>query len=202
MKTQSEKNKILQQYYEKVGKKTHLLRTELAIKQNKTGAKIAIDCGCGTGNDIKFLAQNNYTVYGYDNSQDAVAICKDRFSRNTQIKIFQSSFESYKYPASAVIIANSSLYFAEPTMFERSWRSITNSLITNGVFAGDFMGLGDDWATGFHSTTCPMSEKQVKSLFKRYEVVHFSERNERGTTALGVEKHWNTYSVVAVKCTS
>lgn len=202
MKTQSEKNRVLRQYYEKVGKKTHLQRTELAIKQNKTGTKVAVDCGCGTGNDINFLAQNDYTVYGYDKSQEAVSICKDRFSRNTQIEIVQSSFESCKYPASAVVIANSSLYFAEPSKFELSWQSITNSLITNGVFAGDFMGLKDDWATGFHSTTCPLSEKQVKSLFERFEVVHFSERNERGTTALGVEKHWNTYSVVAVKCAS
>jgi hypothetical protein len=68
-----------------------------------------------------------------------------------------------------------------------------------GVFAGDFMGINDSWASEYRSPTTPLNETQVRELFRQFGIVRFVERDEQGQTALGRIKHWHTFSVVAVK---
>ena len=55
---------VWQKYYQEVKNRKHLPRTEVAVRLNQSGLHVAVDCGCGTGSDIEFLAQNNYRVYG------------------------------------------------------------------------------------------------------------------------------------------
>ena len=38
-------------------------------------AKIAIDCGCGAGNESAFLLQQNFIVHAFDPSVQARDIC-------------------------------------------------------------------------------------------------------------------------------
>ena len=195
-----DKNKeIWQQFYEKSLTRKHLPRTEFAVKINKSNFKTAIDCGCGTGSDISYLIKLDYLVHGFDVNSDSLAICRDRFGAEQLVKLSEASFESFDYPACGLIIANSSLYFAERSSFENTWRSLTLSLVNGGVFAGDFMGVHDSWALGSHRSTTPLTRQQVLDLFVGFEVIRFHERNEVGKTALGKTKHWHTFSVVALK---
>ncbi len=117
------------------------------------------------------------------------------------MEISESSFESFDYPKSGVVIANSSLFFADPNQFASTWSNIRSSIEIGGVFAGDFMGFKDSWANNYRSPTTSLSESEVKDLFSGFEIVRFSERDETAKTSLGRMKHWHTYSVVAVKRT-
>ena len=43
-------------------------------------AKIRVlDLGCGAGNNVQFLAEKGFQVFGIDGSQTAIKICKNRF---------------------------------------------------------------------------------------------------------------------------
>ncbi len=42
----------------------------------------ALDLGCGTGNNAKFLAENGFDIYGIDCSKSAVEICQETFLNN------------------------------------------------------------------------------------------------------------------------
>ncbi|NOH97747.1 class I SAM-dependent methyltransferase [Vibrio sp. 99-70-13A1] len=190
---------IWRQYYDKALSRPHSKRTEFAARVNESNLKVAIDCGCGTGSDIQFLEQQGFKVHGFDINPDSVAICKDRFSSKFLVEISESSFESFNYPKSGVVIANASLFFADPDKFESTWRNIKSSIEIGGVFAGDFMGFKDSWAKNYRSPTTPLSESDVKALFCDFEIVRFFERDEKAKTSLGRVKHWHTYSVVAVK---
>ncbi|MEX1056286.1 MAG: methyltransferase domain-containing protein [Natronospirillum sp.] len=190
---------IWRQYYEKAMSRRHSPRTELAIQLNASGVNVAVDCGCGTGSDTAFLAQQGYQVHGFDINPDSVAICRDRFSNNALIEVSEASFERFSYPQSGVILANSSLFFAEPAVFDNTWRSITAGLNVGGVFAGDFMGVDDSWAFGFRLATTPLTQPYVLDLFADFEIIRFHERNEPGQTSMCSTKHWHTFSVVAVK---
>ncbi|MFS1491544.1 class I SAM-dependent methyltransferase [Vibrio splendidus] len=192
-------SEIWQQYYKKALSRPHQKRTEFAIKLNESGLNVAIDCGCGTGSDIAFLEQQAYQVYGFDVNPDSIAICRDRFGRKPLVEISESGFEHYDYPKSGVVIANSSLFFADPTRFDEVWNSIENCLEVGGVFSGDFMGVDDSWAQGYRTPTTPLAKAKVFSLFNNFEIVRFHERDEKALTALGKMKHWHTYSVVAIK---
>ncbi|QFI36767.1 methyltransferase domain-containing protein [Moritella marina ATCC 15381] len=192
---------IWQQYYEKSLNRKHSPRTEFAVKLNESGLNVAIDCGCGTGSDVSFLNQQGYQVHGFDINPDSISICDDRFSDNAMIDISQASFESFNYPQSGVIIANSSLFFAEAAAFESTWLSIESNLQIGGVFSGDFMGENDSWAKGYRSDTAPLTKQKISTLFENFEIIRFHERDEQGNTSLGKTKWWHTFSVVAVKRT-
>lgn len=193
--------KIWRQYYEKSLAKSHAPRTEFAIKLNDSNVKIAIDVGCGTGSDTSYISRLGYQVQSFDNNPDSIAICTERFGNDPMVTICDSSFETFEYPKCGVVIANSSLYFAEPDLFKMTWKRIIDSIEQGGVFAGDFMGVNDSWAFGFRSPTTPMDKLEVEALFNNFEIVRFRERDEIGKTAIGKTKHWHTFSVVAIKRT-
>ncbi|MBD1556644.1 class I SAM-dependent methyltransferase [Vibrio sp. S9_S30] len=188
-------------FYEKALSRPHSKWTELAIALNQSGVNVAVDCGCGTGSDVEYLEQQGYQVHGFDVNPDSVDICRDRFKVKPLVDITESSFELYDYPRAGVVIAHSSLFFADPTQFDRTWEKIEKSIEIGGVFAGDFMGVKDSWASHFRQPTTPLSEKQIKALFVNFEIVRFAERDETAKTTIGILKHWHTYSVAAVKRT-
>ena len=190
---------IWQQYYAKALDTPHLKRTEFAVKLNRSSTRVAIDCGCGTGSDMDYLHQQAYQVYGFDTNPDAVEICRQRFENCLLVEVSQDTFENYDYPRCGILMANSSLYFANPEEFSQTWQKIVAALDVGGVFVGDFMGSKDSWAAGHHCPTTPLSEAQVKALFTDFDIIRFVERDEPGVTALGNNKHWHTFSVVAVK---
>ncbi|GAA6130207.1 class I SAM-dependent methyltransferase [Halopseudomonas sabulinigri] len=190
---------IWQDYYAKALARPHAPRTAVAARLNHSGILTAIDCGCGTGSDIAYLAELGYQVHGFDINADAVSICRERFAKQQSIQISQASFDEFEYPDCGLLIANASLFFAKPVSFSRLWQSITQSLASGGVFAGDFMGVNDSWAEGYRSPITALTRQQVLALFEHYEVIEMHERDEPGSTLLGRSKHWHTYSVVAIK---
>jgi len=186
-------------FYEKTLTIKHHPRTESAVVADKTRLQKAIDCGCGTGADMAYIAQAGYQVSGFDVTFDAIEICQQRFKDSTAIKVTQASFESFTYPQTSLIIANASLFFAQPESFQQTWLKLISNLVSGGVFAGDFMGLKDDWARGHSSPITALSKDQVMMLFEDFDLLEFHERDETGETRVGVSKHWHTYSVIAIK---
>lgn len=194
-------DELWRKYYEKALSRPHLKRTEFALKLNESNVKVATDCGCGTGSDIAYLEKQGYQVHGFDINSDSVAICRDRFGSKPLVDISEASFETFDYPKSGVVIANSSLFFAEPTQIKDTWHKVESSIVNGGVFAGDFMGVKDSWASNHHSSTSPLSSVQVESFFANFDIIRFVERDEDALTTLGKMKHWHTFSVIAVKRT-
>ncbi len=186
-------------FYQKALSRPHSPRTERAANLNISSTKVAVDCGCGTGSDIKYLNSQGYEVYGFDINPDSISICRDRFGGESHINVFQSSFSEFEYVDAGLIVANASLFFIEPEQFQSVWDKIDNCLVNGGVFAGDFMGKNDSWASGFNAPITALDKDELINLFSKFEIIEFNERDADGTTMLGESKHWHTYSVVAVK---
>lgn len=190
---------VWQQFYDKSLKRHHHPRTERAAFEDKTGVNIAIDCGCGTGADFAFLAQQGYRVIGFDSSKQAVDICQVRFHNEPLVDVQASCFENFSYPKASLIIANSSLFFAQPDVFYQTWLTLISSLDVGGVFAGDFLGLKDDWSRAHSCPITSLSKSHVMTLFDGLDIIDFYERDELGQTLIGQSKHWHTYSILARK---
>ncbi len=188
-------------FYEKALNRPHSMRTERAVRLDKSATKIAIDCGCGTGSDIEYLNSQNYEVFGFDINPDSIAICRDRFGGKPRVHVTQSSFGDFQYIDVSLIIANASLFFVAPSQFKSVWSNIDASLVKGGVFAGDFMGKNDSWADDFHTPLTTLTKNELLDLFSNFEIIELTERDEDGQTMLGDSKHWHIYSVVAVKRT-
>lgn len=88
-------------FYEKALNRPHSTRTERAVNIDASSIKVAIDCGCGTGSDIKYLTSQGYKIFGFDINPDSIAICRDRFGDESSVNVVQSSFVSLSIPMPA-----------------------------------------------------------------------------------------------------
>lgn len=194
-----ETKEVWNRYYQQAVSRTHNKRTEYAVKLNQTNLNVAVDCGCGTGSDMAYLSSCGYQAYGFDNNSQAIDICHGRFENDDSVVVENSSFDDFEYPKTGILIANHSLYFADPITWETTWPKMVDSIQPGGVFVGDFMGMKDSWANKHRSVTLPLKFVTLRLMFDGFDVVQLDERDELGKTALGKTKHWHTYSVIAVK---
>ena len=190
---------VWQKFYQKTLARKHHPRTEKAAELDNTGLNNAIDCGCGTGADISYLADLGYQVVGFDLNNDALEICQKRFENKPSVEITQAGFENFQFPESSLILANASLFFAKPERFDEIWINLEGSLVSGGVFAGDFMGIKDDWAISHTIPVTSLTKDSVMALFEGFDLIAFHKRDELGQTKIGKSKHWHTYSVIAKK---
>lgn len=194
-----ETKNVWNQYYQQALSRAHNTRTEYAVKLNQTGLNVAVDCGCGTGSDIDYLLKVGYTVYGFDSNPQAIEICNKRFEDQERVYLTESAFENFSYPKMGLLMANNSLYFADPKCWDNTWQRMCDALLPKGVLVANFMGPKDSWANQYRSATLPLEQDQLEAMLADFDIFQLNERDEIGTTAIGKEKHWHTYSVVAIK---
>ena len=63
----------------------------------------------------------------------------------------------------------------------------------NGFFVGNFLGKEDDWKN--RMTT--VEKEELLSYFKSFNILYFSEEKFYKDTALGKNKFWHIYTVIA-----
>ena len=152
-------------YYKQVMGYPHRPQTEEMIRLNHSGVLRAIDCGCGTGSDMAYLASQGYEVHGFDSHPASVELCQQRFKDQPNIYISNHRFDDFNYPPAGLVIAYYSLFFCPPHLWKPSWQKIDQAVVPEGVFCGDFMGNKDSWVTEVNHQLNPMSEAQVRDLF-------------------------------------
>ncbi len=168
-------------------------------------SKIAIDCGCGAGSDIAYLRKERFIVHAFDIEEESIKICKERFKGDESVLLSQNSFSSFNYPKSTLVVADASLFFCPETEFEQVWNKIYDSLTTDGVFCGSFLGPKDTMAglsydkSAYWSNILTFKEEDLWSKLKAFEVLKFTEHNMAGETPQGLPHQWHIYSVVAKK---
>jgi len=167
--------------------------------------RVAIDCGCGAGRDIAFLRSEEFIVHGFDIEEESIKRCRDRFEGDDHVHLSLASFGSFKYPSASLIVADASLFFCPEKEFSGVWRRIKESLVSNGVFCGSFLGPEDTMASlsydqeAYWPDVLVLTERQVKKCFSGFKVVSFTEHKMSGVAPGGEPHDWHVYSVVAKK---
>jgi len=167
--------------------------------------RIAIDCGCGAGADIKFLLEKGFKVYGFDIEDESILRCKKRFKSNKNVILSKAGFGSYEYPRASLVVADASLFFCRKTEFDYVWSNIYECLYPNGIFCGSFLGPDDAMArskynnSAFWPDISVFNEKEVRKLLGNYEIYRFTEHKTSGKTPQGIPHDWHIFSVVAKK---
>lgn len=159
----------------------------------------AVDLGCGTGRDTIELLRQGWHVLAIDNQQEAL----DRMragvpaERQDVLRTQLASFEEVILPRVDLVNASYSLPFCRPAHFANLWGRIVAAVHHAGRFAGHFFGLHDSWASSQDMTF--LTDTQIAKLFATFELEHFQEHENDGSTATGESKHWHVYSIVARK---
>ena len=186
-------------YYNKTKKEYPRNNVKFLIDNLDLKPTNAIDLGCGQGNDTVYLINNNFKVLGID-KENVEAIIRARLPEGKQ-KYFQfekQKFENLKIPNTDLIIANFSLSFCKKEYFTLMWQKIVESINLNGYFIGTILGINDSWNKECRDMSF-LAKEDVEKLFNKFKIIQFEEIENDKPTALGEEKHWHFYSIIAQK---
>jgi membrane dipeptidase len=158
---------------------------------------LAVDLGAGTGRDTAELLRRGWRVVAIDGEQEAIDRLRERVDADgSRLETRVARFEDAELPACDLVNSSFALPFCEPEHFDEVWRRIVAALPPGGRFAGQLFGERDDWA-GTGVTT--LTRERVRELLAPFEVERLDEIDADGKTAVGAEKHWHLFHVVARK---
>ena len=201
---QDQSNRRWQQYYNAVSgrppRETLLAALEKFEQESATfHPSFAVDLGCGEGRDTVELLRRGWRVLAIDAEPVAIARLQNREDLvNAELLSTQiARFETAILPAANFINASFCLPFCPPESFPELWEKITRSLVPGGRFAGHLFGDRDSWAE--NPTHTHHSRSQVETLLQPFAVEMFEEEEHPGKTAIGEEKYWHLFHIVARK---
>ena len=183
-----------------VGAKGHL--PEVAGRGSGGGERTAVDLGCGAGADTLALLSRGWRVVAVDAEPEAIERVRRRASEADpaypeRLETVVARFEEAVWPAVDLVNASYALPFCAPEHFPAVWEKIVASLKPGGRVAGQLFGERDEWATipgRTHHT-----RRAAEALLDGLEVEHFEEEEADRPTAVGNQKHWHVFHVVARK---
>lgn len=171
------------------------------LKSEKVVPKTAIDIGCGAGRDSIFLIRNAWNVIGADR-ENVEELVREKLNKeeNINFTFIQQSLEKLNLEENSAKLVNAmwTLSFCQRTKFDKMWKQVCNCLENDGYFVGNFFGKNDEWNVE-GTIKSFFTEQEVKSLFNDFEIIKFNHMEEDGKTAVGQNKHWDVYFVVAKK---
>ena len=164
-------------------------------KYNETiSGNIALDLGCGTGGDTEFLISKGFKVTAVDIHEEVKEILENKNLSNEQLNILIGDFSKMDFPIVDLIFANMSLFFVKDN-FDLLMRNLLEKVNKNGYFIANFLGEEDDWK-GSKTT---LKKEDLLNYFNNYGLKYFAEEKYFRDTALGVNKFWHKYTVIAQK---
>lgn len=170
---------------------------ELGLDSNHKSNKLAIDLGCGAGNDTIYLLKKNYKVIAVDKEVSVINLIKSRISDTSKLDFIIESFENIKLNKVDLITSNLSICFCKPQYFNRLCDEITNNILEEGYFVGNFLGKEDDWSMDSNKTF--IDKEQLDIIFKDFKIVFFKEEKFYKKTVKGKMKFWHIYQIIARK---
>ena len=187
-------------YYEAVGLEPRTTLVEALRRFDEEGSRerFAVDLGCGTGGDTVELLRRGWHVLALDGQAEAInrlrALGLSEDERN-RLETCVSRFETAEWPPADLVNASFALPFCPPGDFPAVWERIEQSLHSGGRFSGHLFGDRDEWSDEDDMTF--QTRAEADALLSRLEVELFDEVEEDGSTAVGEQKHWHLFHVVA-----
>ncbi|MEO0536099.1 MAG: class I SAM-dependent methyltransferase [Cyanobacteria bacterium P01_A01_bin.123] len=167
---------------------------------SRSKAGFAVDLGCGDGRDTVEMLRRNWRVLAIDGEPDAIARLQQRPDINRlYLETRVQRFEALTLPPEVDLInASFCLPFCPPEHFSELWEEIVAALRPGGRFCGQLFGDRDSWAVypdiGRHTRS------QLEQLLAPFNIELLDEEEHPGETALGEEKYWHIYNIVARRC--
>ena len=170
-----------------------LIRKFFKYKFNeKMVGNLAIDLGCGVGNDTEFLNSRGFRVTAIDSEEQVRHILEEKIIDKTNLDVVIGDFSEIELPTADLILANMSLFFVKDN-FETFLKSLLEKVNKKGFFVANFLGQEDEW----NKSKTTMGKDELLSYFEKYKIHYFSEEKYYADTALGKNKFWHVYTIMA-----
>lgn len=180
-------------YYEAtLEKPVHPIYAELEPFLPERG--VALELGCGVGHGVLWFLDHGFSVIANDGEEEALDIVRSRLPVGADVSFLPGRFEDIDLPRADVVVAGFSLFFLEPGAFRLFWTRLVDSMPAGAVFAGQFLGIHDDWAERGYTVH---DAETLRQDLEGFEILHWEEAERDGETAMREPKHWHVFHVVA-----
>ncbi|MBE9100547.1 class I SAM-dependent methyltransferase [Vacuolonema iberomarrocanum] len=159
----------------------------------------AVDLGCGDGRDTVELLRRRWRVLAIDGNAEAIARLRQRSDLDRRyLEMRVQRFEALTLPPNVDLInASFCLPFCPTDHFAELWEELGVALRSGGRFCGQLFGDRDSWAP-YDDITCH-TRQDVEQLLSPFDIEQLDEEEHSGKTALGEEKYWHLFHIVARK---
>ena len=185
------------EYYKKTisNKPSGLMGKFFNLKYNEMiDGNVAIDLGCGAGNDTEFLISKGFKVTAVDSQEEVKDFLKEKNLDKEKFELIIGDFSKVELPKADLIFANMSLFFVKDN-FDLFLKGIIEKVNKKGFFVANFLGKEDDWNGTKTKTT--IEKDYLLNFFKDYKIKYFSEEKYYKDTVLGKKKFWHVYTIMA-----
>lgn len=186
-------------YQNKTDENNHIPEyLKIALNRFENFKGTIVDIGCGNGNECLYMIKKGWKVIAIDQNTEIIENKKMNMKiLDEKLIIKKERFEESNIPKNDMVYANFSIPFCKSIYFNDFIEKIIKSININGRFAGVLFGIHDDWNKK-ENVTCNTKEELLK-IFKNFKIEYFLEKECDGQTALGKEKHWHIFIIVAKK---
>lgn len=176
---------------------------DLALKHGTDHNPIALELGCGAGDDAIHFARRGMQVTVVDVQPAAIKAARSLATRHelqNRITFVERSFADFEFPRHAVHLVNArfSIPFTIPGNFADTWVSIRQALRPGGVFTGQLFGSNDSFGHDPNRRFITLHTRdEVDDLLEGLVIHHLEEVEKDGHTATGRAKHWHVFHILA-----
>lgn len=159
----------------------------------------ALDLGCGSGIDSKYIAENGFNVEAIDFDKNAIKQTK-LICKNLSVKIIQEDIKKFNIKNNFynLIISWNTLPFLTKKESEKILADIQNGLISGGIFVFSIFGIEDEWAKIYKEMSF-WTVEELKKTLSEMKFIKFLEEKQKGPTASGETKFWHKIQAIAQK---
>lgn len=167
----------------------------------------AVDLGCGAGTETLELLRRGWRVHAIDAHRSCLEFVRRRADEAgvaAGLTLECCRFETLALPPRTYALAHAgfSLPFCRAEAFGRLWRQVTEAVLPQGCFAGQFFGAREplilDAPPG--SVTAHSAESIGRLLGEsseaRWNAVRIEEVDRPGRGPCGEPKHWHLFHVL------
>lgn len=184
-------------YKETMGKNPSALIRKFFMSNydKKLQGNLALDLGCGAGNDTEFLLSKGFKVTAVDCEETVKNIFESRNMKSNDLNIIIDDFSKIELPKVDLVLANFSMHYVKDN-FQKFINDILNKTIkSKGFFVGNFLGKEDEW----NKILTTVNKEDLLNYFKDYDILYFSEEKYYKDSASKKNKYWHVYTIMAQK---
>ena len=173
-----------------------LLETAINVTGGTNGhGRLAVDLGCGAGNESLALLERGWRVHAVDAEPRAIDVLRSRVPEGLAGRLTTdvALFHEANLPEADLVFASLSLPFAAERLQE-AVESAKAAVRAGGWFVGMFFGHSDTWAE--EDDVATVSPKDIEMMLEGLETMQIEEAEFDGPSGAG-PKHWHWYVVSA-----
>ena len=167
---------------------------------------IAVELGCGTGNNLEFLSIQGYSqIIGVDGSKSAIDYTKKKLKKNKKIKLIQADFSQTSFENVDLFLDRGSITHNKKKIIKKIFKNILSQLNSGGFFLSSLFskkhhGFKDRKGKNFFAKEMKIQngivasffdEKEIRSLFKEFNVISLIEETKHDKITNKRTSMWN-----------